>query len=597
MADRTTALVARTDDLLGRRVLAEALAEKLYDHAIGPRGGDPGPTVVTIEGPWGSGKSTLLDFVRDCLPQPRTSVAVPGRLTVRMASRLLRDGGPPPPSGDEPSAPRDDDHPAAGPVDTPPSTRGVVTAWFNPWAHQSGEQVWAGLVAEIIEAARPVLYPSETARERYWFARNLTRVDRFALRRTLHRRVLSPMLTFGALGVVASLAIAIAELETTVDIAGARVQTAMVALVIASTFLLLGALHTGWRFLRRAAARFLPGELFHGPVAVSPDVDAGPAGQIEGLSDPLRRARAGSLYLHQHDVSELVTDLDRAGYELMVFVDDLDRCRALTTAEVFEAINLFLAGFVSKGRRTHRESAGDPEGSLRARFVIGLDPVVVAGHLDRVYADLYDPATALDGEDPSPGWAFLRKLVHLPVLVPQVSDEEMVRVVGQITGVPAGPAAASGPRRPGLESSGGWRLPPDADINALVQRRLAAQPDRSIREATRQLNVWEFYERVLAATDPMDDPGAVRKRSETLVILAEVITRWPALQRFLHRRTDSRTGLQLLAAAAADDNEWRHTARTVFAGRDIADEALPTLRQLLRDHDGMAVADLASQLL
>ena len=70
---------------------------------------------------------------------------------------------------------------------------------------------------------------------------------------------------------------------------------------------------------------------------------------------------------------------------------------------MFEAINLFLAGFVSERRGTGRENAGDPGGSLRARFVIGLDPVVVAGHLDRVYADLYDPATALDGEDPSPG--------------------------------------------------------------------------------------------------------------------------------------------------------------------------------------------------
>ncbi len=449
MADQTRTNAAREKDLLDRRALAEALAEKLYDHAIGPRDADPGPTVVTIEGPWGSGKSTLLDFVRDCLPPPQTSVSATERLTVRTASRLLRDGASPAPRDGDPEELGDSTAAAAS-----RPTRGVVTAWFNPWAHQSGEQVWAGLVAEIIEAARPVLYPTEDAREHYWFRRNLTRVDRYALRRTLHRRVLSPMLTLGALGVVASLVIAIAELETTVDIAGLRVQTAMVALVIASTFLLLGALHTVWRYMRRAAARFLPGELFHGPVTLAPDVDASQPSGAEGLSDPLRRARAGSLYLHQHDVSELVTDLDRAGYELIVFVDDLDRCRALTTAEVFEAINLFLAGFVSVRRGTGRASAGDPGGNLRARFVIGLDPVVVAGHLDRVYADLYDPATALDGEDPSPGWAFLRKLVHLPVLVPQVSDDEMFRVIGQITGVETSPAAGPGVPR---DSRTAWR--------------------------------------------------------------------------------------------------------------------------------------------
>jgi polynucleotide 5'-kinase involved in rRNA processing len=64
MADPVWVARARDKDLLGRRALAQALADKLYDHATGPRDADPGPTVVTIEGPWGSGKSTLLDLVR-----------------------------------------------------------------------------------------------------------------------------------------------------------------------------------------------------------------------------------------------------------------------------------------------------------------------------------------------------------------------------------------------------------------------------------------------------------------------------------------------------------------------------------------------------
>ena len=576
MTDLAVPVLAQ--DMLGRRPLARALAEKLYGHATGPKDVDPGPTVVTIEGPWGSGKSTLLDLVRDCLPAPRIDAIAPQRLTVRSASQLLRNGE------------------ASPIVDHAPATRGVVTAWFNPWAHQSGEQVWAGLVAEIIEAARPVLYPTENGRERYWFGRNLTRVDRYAVRRTLHRRMLSPALTFGALGVVASLAIALAELETTVDIGGARVQTAMVALLIASTFLLLGAAHTGWRYLRGAAARFLPGELFHGPVTVAPDVDSPESGRAEGLTDPLRRARAGSLYLHQHDVSELVADLDQAGYELVVFVDDLDRCRATTTVEVFEAINLFLTGFVSERRRTGRGNPGEPGSSLRARFVIGLDPVVVAGHLDREYADLYDSDTTLDGEDPSPGWAFLRKLVHLPVLVPQIPEEEVFRMIDQISGVQTPPPVQQPVVRE-FNLTGGMWAQPAPHLQALMRTRLAAQPDRSIREATRQLHLWEFYERVVTAAAPLDDDGQSRLRSEHLVILAEVVARWPALQRFLHRRVSTRTGLQLLAAAAASDDEWPRVADTVLSARDSSAEALAALRQVLRNHDGVAMADLAALLL
>jgi hypothetical protein len=374
------------------------------------------------------------------------------------------------------------------------------------------------------------------------------------------------------------------------------VQTAIVALFIALTFLMLGTLHTAWRFVRAPAARFLPGELFFGPVnaGVAEDIGNPP----EGLSDPLQRARAGSLYLHQHHVSELVADLDAAGYELIVFVDDLDRCRALTTAEVFEAINLFLAGFVTERRGTGRENPGDPGSSLRARFVIGLDPVVVAGHLDRVYADLYDPETALDGEDPSPGWAFLRKLVHLPVLVPQVSDQEMFRIIDQIAGVGTAVRRVPRQRTDDLTVSVGsaWHLPSDPAVHALVRERLSAQPDRSIREATRQLNVWEFYERVLASTEPLP-PDETQQRSRHLVILAEIVTRWPALQRFLHRSCGDRTGLQLIADAAGDEAAWPNVAHEVLGGRGTYDDALATLRDLLRRYDGPAVADLATRLL
>jgi hypothetical protein len=309
-------------------------------------------------------------------------------------------------------------------------------------------------------------------------------------------------------------------------------------------------------------------------------------------------------------VSEIVADLDRAGYELVVFVDDLDRCRALTTAEVFEAINLFLAGFVSERRGTGRENPGDPGSSLRARFVIGLDPVVVAGHLDRVYADLYDPDAALDGDDPGPGWAFLRKLVHLPVLVPQVSEAEMVLVVDQAIGLPVD-------RQPTPEPDGVESISPrgtgsglgqghdarealgDPAVRDLLRQRLAAQPEPSIRDTLRHLNVWDFYERVLWLTQPLDDPAASTARSRRLVILAEIVTRWPALQRFLHRPAGGggRTGLQALAGAAGNDRAWSEVVADLFVGRAAEAEGLAGLRLLLRDHDGPAVADLATRVL
>jgi hypothetical protein len=581
------------EDLLGRRAFATALADKLHGHVLGPKHVDPGPTVVTIEGPWGCGKSTLMDFVRERLPPPPRSPAAPSRLTVREASLLLRNGVPP-----ESDAGLGVTTAGATPR---PASRGVVSAWFNPWAHQSGEQVWAGLVAEIIEAAQPVLYPTEQARERYWFARNLGRVDRFALRRTLHRRTLSPALTLGALGVVASMAIAIAEIESTVHISGFGIQTAIIALMLSGLFLLSGGLHTLWRFLRGSAVRFLPGELFHGPVGstASPDADPGDPLRAEGLTDPLRRARAGSLYLHQHHVSGLLNDLDRAGYELIVFVDDLDRCQAQTTAEVFEAINLFLAGFVSERRGTSRENSVDPDASLRARFVIGLDPVVVAGHLDRVYADVYEPEAERDSDDPSPGWAFLRKLVHLPIVVPQVSDADIMGFIDRLaTTAPAAPAAPAEHPPPSPPPAGGgtaWLAVQHPRVRELIAERFADQPDRSVREAMRQLNLCQFYERVLAvlAVEAADEVG----RSRHLVVLAEIISRWPSLQRHLHRRRGDRTGLQLLADAADDGPAWSVAVDAVVPDLVTYEHAATALRALLVRYEGREVAALAARLL
>jgi len=75
---------------------------------------------------------------------------------------------------------------------------GVVSVWFNPWAHQSGDQIWAGLTKAIIDAGEPVLYPTRAGREQYWFSHNEDRIDHHSLRRTIQRRIVSPLLGVAA---------------------------------------------------------------------------------------------------------------------------------------------------------------------------------------------------------------------------------------------------------------------------------------------------------------------------------------------------------------------------------------------------------------
>jgi hypothetical protein len=133
-------------------------------------------------------------------------------------------------------------------------------------------------------------------------------------------------------------------------------------------------------------------------------------------------------------------------------------------------------------------------------------------------------------------------------------------------------------------------------VQERLVERIAAQPGRSIREAKRLINVWQLYERLLSSAMPLE-PGPAIDRACRIVIVAEIVTRWPALQPALHRRIGERTGLQSLADTTCDDDQWIRAVAA--AGLDGAEQApaVAHLRRLLTEYEGPAVADLAAYLL
>jgi hypothetical protein len=158
-------------------------------------GDDDGPTVITVEGAWGSGKSTLLEMVKDRLRAQPVPVRRRRRLTVCEADWMLYR----PPRG----LPQPEQEPATNPL--------VVS--FNPWRHQSSEQVRAGLARAVTEAAEAAIMPHQNNRERYRFARNAGRVDRRHLQRQLWKRIFSPLLSFAGSGFGLSLPGALSKLN------------------------------------------------------------------------------------------------------------------------------------------------------------------------------------------------------------------------------------------------------------------------------------------------------------------------------------------------------------------------------------------------
>lgn len=528
-------------DLLGRGALVEALRDMLR-----PRGVDA-PTIITVEGAWGSGKSTLLELVKRKLSPPPLRIPKGRRLTVFGADLLLWH----PHTRKKPK-----------PSKSLPESRPVLVS-FNPWRHQSSEQVWAGLAKAVTEAAESVIMPHQNARERYWFTRNAGRVDRRHLQRQLWRRTLSPFLSLAALGFGLSVLNALTNLKFG--------WAWWVTAGLAST----GVLHTGWRYLFARASAFLPGELFAGPVASNAF-----AGTTTDplIRDPYYNARAGYLYLVQHDVEALVKDLAASHHELILLIDDLDRCTPRTTAQVFEAINVFLS-----------------DDFPATRFVLGLDTTVVAAHVDYAYKELADAKIVTHPDDPSPGWTFLRKLVQLPVRLPRATthnvDQVLLSQLGPVHREDETTPAEAEPERilfsmseiAALSRMGKSvvAIEQHPEVREHLRRRLRAQPEQSVREEKRLLNVWQFYLRMLGTVDA--------EEAGHLVAVAEIATRWPA---YLHR---TRGAWQELADAVEDDVQWGATiARLGFAYSDRRPAA--SLRDLLRDCDAPAVAELANRL-
>jgi type I restriction enzyme M protein len=624
-------------DLLGRADLVTVLAEVL-GRSDEPTSPDEVPTVVTIEGPWGSGKTTVLGLLAKELgsavpahgppsqlkaaharrrpPRRRLHAAGRRRLTVGAAARLLR-------RTPTPASANSTDH-------RQPRSRQVV-AWFNPWAYQSADQIWAGLARTILEAAGPAVHGIGNSAEHYWFSRNLARLDRRGTHRQLSRRTRSPLLAVAFLAFLVPLATQLAIRDSTVSLDGHHIPSGLLALSFPAALLLAGLLHTAGRHLFARASAFLPGDLFTGPVdtaaAARPDTARDAA-----LRDPLFHARSGYLYLVQHDIQDLLEDLAAIGTELIVFIDDLDRCTPPTTAQVLEAINLFLT-----------------ETFQRARFVIGLDPAVVAAHIDRTYTDLLGVSTILHPGDPTPGWTFLRKLIQLPVALPAVADTSIDELLNHALGVatirptsapipPSGPtgtpavtlpttipsATTAGdfaPRNATPQPAPTTPAPPsptgnfrtttvdndalgraierDPTVRGRLRERLAAQPDRSVREAKRLLTIWQFYVRLFQRTYPLPEPDSLR-RAQDLVLVAEIIARWPAhlhvLRRpFPDRQIPPRPALHALVETAHDDHDWATTL--AYLAPALADPAINTeLRALLRDYNGQHIASLYTRI-
>ncbi len=482
-----------TEDLLRRHGMLQAFRALVMPQSHARDEEYAGPTVIALDGAWGVGKTSVIDLSAKLLKhEPRLDAPAEKaqrRMSAWAARKALLGRGDA--LWNENMVPRVSEN----------GKPSLVTEKFEPWAHQTGEQVWAGLTRILLKVVNErFLGDDDNVIERYWFQRNIERIDRARLRRSLLKEASSPLLAVSFLALLAPI---VAQMARSTDIYRflfvKEVLGANIALIIVVAALAVGVGNLFWRY-RRPAADYLPAELFVGPVTSTAFADN--SGD-EALRDPYRNARSGYLYLLQHDVFAALDDMKKAGHHIVLFVDDLDRCSSRTTAEVFEAINLFV-------NRTFPVT----------RFVLCLDTTAVAAHLDETHSALR--GKLLDTDDPSTGWSFLRKLIQLTIPIPVISPEVLEELVDQLLPKPvtharAETAAEQGTaeraqkdKRSGSQDTSTAALPREAEtseamelvehddeVRARAVERLRDQLVRSVREAKWILSAWRYLVRVL----------------------------------------------------------------------------------------------------
>ena len=616
--------LAKTD-LLDRHAIAEELRERLSPKVTEAPSGTSGPQVVMIQGPWGTGKSSVMHELRIMLDEAEESPNPLLRTDDFMGSlgqrwrRWRRRGLSPFQAQRLMRAP-----PRLESVEPQP-VRHSVTAWFNPWAHESSEQVWSGLAWSIIDATRDKLGSRESERQGYWLSRNVPRLDCAVLRRAIHQRIWRPTLaTLVALLVPLTVALVNGRADLLTQLPESA--SGWVLIAVGAVFLLL-TIFTVWQYFFGRITTYLPLDIVDGPVL--------PTSSISTAGEKLRRdlpylTTTGLLYRTKKDVHNLVKDLQDRGYQVVVFIDDLDRCTDRSITEVFEAVNSFLFN--------------QDDSDAAPRFVIGLDPSVVAGRLRDKYCLRDQAITYQDPDDPDPGWSLLRKLCQLTVVLPGIRSAHTVRLLRQHTHTlpdanqsapltQAGSHALAGSEIPGTENLQPPAVQPtrtparevsdspplggvirqanpqllplealegDPTIQEHLRQLVMLRPRQTMRETKRLLTLWGFYVGLLQRVMP-DSATANALGACDVLTLAEIIRRWPALVPALTRTGDGPSGLSVLIEAAREQDhqsaKWSAALAQLGLSRPEYGPATANLQELLLKYGNETVADFADCLL
>jgi hypothetical protein len=245
--------------------------------------------------------------------------------------------------------------------------------------------------------------------------------------------------------------------------------------------------------------------------------------------------------------------------KLVIFIDDLDRCTPTQTAEVIEAINLFL----------------DSRGCV---FILGMDMAIVAASIETKHEQLAKVLRQNSPDLVSAGALFLDKIIQIPLNVPRASDKSSQSLVKQMfhkqlpklpkrrQAPPTASLPESAQPSPPVTPSTATSTPPDsktdpvsrthekvsfarADIQDAIQigSRLF---NENIRQIKRFVNVFRLQIYISDKRQLLSDDKKTGLSPDQLAVWVAWQMRWPELTRQMMNPLEKETLTNLLCGLA-----------------------------------------------
>lgn len=510
------------------------------------------PMTISIQAPWGGGKSSLMRMIQKLIdpnaPELVEKLESQGQASEKSASRATTKDrakltfADVEAQLDKPLALERSDTRAlsarpSSPLLTSPvsnerpeleiPTTDIPTIWFNAWTFQNHNQVWAGLGSTIIEGLSERLPPED--RQRFRFALNVQRIDKSALLDTIHRHVLNKAVTYLYRGwglAVMAVTGAIGYLVTQGTQLGAEL-------------LALTGFETGSGVMGVAVGVVLGG---FSAFKVAQKIELSKPADIKldkYFNVPDYRAERGFVYDVSEDLKKalnLVPVDPETGQPkpIVIFIDDLDRCPPPKIAELFEAINLFLAGEFPN-----------------CIIILGMDSEIVAASLQKQHASVFEHLQSEMGAA-SLGWRYMDKFVQLPFVVPSIGKDKVEHYMDTLVAAetdsveisveafeapipvdkdeaPTSTAAQNEERRLAIKTRIDQQSR-DADGLREALNKARIHFSNNPRALKRLANVFRFYMNLRAARQEMDEDVPTIAQIQNWIIL---MLRWPDFYRWL----------------------------------------------------------------